>query len=77
MKSSDSPSREELKKAHAAESRAISQKIAEGYDFKEEMASGVFNSVFGSSMQKSSLEMNKERLKSESKRRFHSSSPSP
>lgn len=66
------PSIDELKAAHAAESKAISEKIADGYDFEKEMGSSIFDSLFGA---KSSIEMNRERLKK--RKSFDSASPSP
>lgn len=62
MNSKHKPSLKELKEAHEAESKAISDRISDGYDFQEEMESSVFNSLFEYSKEKSSLEMNRKRL---------------
>lgn len=56
MEDSDYPSFEDLQRAHAAESKKISDLIAAGYDFKEEMGKSPVMKVFGDNFCKDEIE---------------------
>lgn len=65
------PSIKELKEAHAAESRAISKKIEEGYDFSEEheRSRKLFKAWLGDGFSREAMERNRKRMDAERRKK--------
>ncbi|WP_152208283.1 hypothetical protein [Marinobacter changyiensis] len=70
MSSKRKPSIKELIEARAAESMAISKKIEEGYDFKEEYERSrkMWKSLLGDGFSAEAMERNRKRMEEEKRK---------